>query len=270
MRQIRQVLQLAASWKSKRLIASSLGISRDAVSDYLTRAQSAGLTWPLPDSLDDAELELRLFPVTPSTRSTRLTEPDWNEIWQALKQKGATRQVLHEEWLAEHPNGMAYSYFCERLREFGKTLKASMRQVHLAGDKVFVDYAGPTVAIHNALTGEIRKAQIFVGVLGASNYIYAEAVWSQQLPEWIASHVRMFEHFGGVTQVVVCDNLKSAVIRASRANPTVHPTYLDMASHYSTMILPARPRKRSERPLYLVMATNWNSASCAGASSRRG
>jgi len=247
MRQIRQVLQLAASGKSRRAIARSLGISRDAVSDYLTRAQSAGLAWLLPETLDDAELELRLFPVTPATRSRELAEPDWDAVWQALKQKGATRQVLHEEWLAEHPDGMAYSYFCERLRAFGKTLKASMRQVHLAGDKVFVDYAGPTLAIHNVKTGEIRKAQIFVGVLGASNYIYAEAAWSQQLPEWIASHVRMFEHFGGVPQVVVCDNLKSAVIRASRANPTVHPTYLDMASHYGTMILPARPRKPNDK-----------------------
>lgn len=248
MRQIRQVLRLTFEAKqSKRAIASSLGISREAVSDYLTRSAAAGLSWPLPPELDDAELELRLFPVLPVADISRRAEPDWAEIHLSLKRKGATLQVLHEEYLAEHPDGMCYSYFCQRHRAFKETLKRYMRQTHVAGDKVFVDYAGPTINIH-LNSGASQEAQIFVGVLGASSYIYAEAVWNQRLPNWIASHVRMFEHFGGIPAVVVCDNLKSAVTKASRTDPIIHPTYQDMADHYGVIIIPARPRKPKDKP----------------------
>lgn len=248
MRQIRQVLRLALdAHQSQRAIARSLGISRDAVADYLTRTAAAGLSWPLPVDMDDAQLEQRLFPVLKGNEARRKAEPDWAEVHQALKRKGATLQVLHEEYLAQHPDGMAYSYFCERHRLFQKTLKRTMRQIHLAGDKVFVDYAGPTVAIFDPESGTWREAQIFVGVLGASSYIYAEAVWSQTLPDWIAAHGRMFEHFGGVPAVVVPDNLKSAVTRASRTDPTLHPTYQDMAAHYGVTIIPARPYKPRDK-----------------------
>lgn len=249
MRQIRQVLRLAiASGQSQRSIARSLNISRDAVADYLTRAAAAGLSWPLPDDLDDGELERRLFPVARGGEKSAKQEPNWGEIHLALKPKGSTLQVLHEEYLADNPGGMAYSYFCQRYREYKQTLKRYMRQEHVAGDKVFVDYAGPTIKIvTNRTTGEVREAQIFVGVLGASRYIYAEAVWSQSLPNWIASHIRMFEHFGGVPAVVVCDNLKAAVTRASRNDPTVNDTYQDMANHYGTMIIPARPHSPKDK-----------------------
>lgn len=249
MREIRQVLRLALdAGQSRRAIARSLNISKDAVADYLTRAAAAGLAWPLPAELDDGDLELRLFPAFTNASATAKAEPDWGVVHQSLKVKGATLQVLHEEYLADHPDGMAYSYYCQRYRDYKKTLKRYMRQVHVAGDKVFVDYAGPTIKIViNRASGETKQAQIFVGVLGASGYIYAEAVWSQSLPNWIASHARMFEDFEGVPAVVVCDNLKAAVTRASRTDPTVHATYLDMAGHYGTMIIPARPYKPKDK-----------------------
>lgn len=248
MRKIRQVLRLHYEARlSKRAIASSLAISRDAVTDYLTRAAATKLPWPLPPEMGDAEIEQWLFPAVAIGTSARKPEPDWSVVHQELKRKGATLQVLHEEYLAEHSDGMVYSFFCERYRDFRKSLKRFMRQTYQAGERVFMDYAGPTVSITDYFSGEIRQAQIFVGVLGASAYIYAEAHWSQKLPDWIAAHVRMFEHFGGVTAVVVCDNLKSAVTKASRSEPVVNPTYQNFADHYGTVILPARPRKPTDK-----------------------
>lgn len=246
---IRQVLRLHhETGLSRRQIARSLNISRDAVTDYLIRAAAAKLHWPLPPALDDAMLEQKLFPIVPTAAPVRKPEPDWAMVHQELKRsKGATLTVLHEEYLAEHPGGMAYSLFCQRHREFQQTLKRTMRQTYVAGERVFVDYAGPTVMIVDRAAREVLYAQIFVGVLGASNYIYAEAHWSQKLPDWIAAHARMFEHFGGVPAVVVCDNLKSAVTRASRTEPVVNTTYQALAEHYGTIILPARARKPKDK-----------------------
>lgn len=248
MRKIRQVLRLHyETQQSRRAIARSLGLSRDAVSDTLTRAAAARLSWPLLPDIDDATLEHRLFPPMVATSAARKVEPEWAKIHEELKRKGATLQVLHEEYLAEHPNGMAYSLFCQRHREFARTLKRYMRQIYAAGERVFVDYAGPTMGIVDRQSGETLFAQIFVGVLGASNYIYAEAHWSQSLPDWIAAHVRMFEHFGAVPAVVVCDNLKAGVTKASRTEPVVNATYQDMAEHYGTVILPARAYKPKDK-----------------------
>lgn len=248
MRQIRQVLRLHhESGQSIRAIARSLGVSRDAVTDYLTRVAAAKLTWPLPPNMDDTALEQRLFPPRAIKNILRKPEPDWVVLHEELKRKGATLQVLHEEYLAEHPDGVNYSLFCQRHREFKKTLKSHMRQTYVAGDRVFVDYAGPTMPIFEQASGNTLHAQIFVGVLGATDYIYAEAHWSQKLPDWIAAHARMFEHFGGVPNVVVCDNLKSAVIKASRTEPVINATYQNMADHYDTVILPARARKPKDK-----------------------
>ncbi len=247
MRKIRQVLRLALEMEmSQRSISSSLAISRGIVTDYLTRAAAAELTWPLPTDMDDEQLEGKLFPA-PIDVSRRRPEPNWELVHQELKVKGGTLQVLHQEFLTEHPFGIGYSVFCERYRQWQKSQKRYMRQPHVAGERVFVDYAGPTVGVHDTKTGEIRKAQIFVGILGASNYTYAEAHWSQQLPNWIAAHTRMFEFFGGSPKIVVCDNLKSAVTKASRTEPVVHPAYQHLAEHYGTAILPARPRKPKDK-----------------------
>lgn len=248
MHKIRQVLRLALEVGiSRRSISKSLLISRDIIADYLTRAAAAGLQWPLPVDMDDAQLEGRLFPSLPDAVRRR-PEPDWEVMHQEMKAKGATLQVLHQEFLAEHPLGIGYSLFCERYRQWQKSLRRYMRQPHVAGDRAFVDYAGPTMEVVDIQTGEVRKTQIFVGILGASNYTYAEAHWSQKLPNWIAAHTRMFEFFGGVPQVVVCDNLKSAVTKASRTEPVVHPTYQNMAAHYGAVILPTRPHKPKDKP----------------------
>lgn len=247
MRKIRQVLRLALSTGiSRRRVAKSLGLSRDVVTDYLTRAAAAGLTWPLPPDLDDAQLEHRLFPPLVAN-AHRKPEPDWVVIHQEMKRKGATLQSLHEEFLAEHPNGIGYSLFCDRYRDWQHGLKRYMRQTHVAGERAFVDYAGPTVSINDPKIGESRTAQVFVGILGASNYTYAEAHWSQKLPDWIAAHTRMLIFFGGAPQVIVCDNLKSAVTKASRTEPKIHPAYQHLADHYNTLILPARPRKPKDK-----------------------
>lgn len=248
MTKIRQVLRLHLEMhSSRRQIARSLGISRDAVTDYLTRAAAAKLSWPLPLNIDDAALEAQLFPRILTRERTRKSEPDWSVVHEELKRKGGTLQVLHEEYLADNPDGISYSLFCQRYREFKQTLKGHMRQTYRAGERVFVDYAGLTKEIINPSSGEIRTSQIFVGVLGASDYIYAEAHWSQTLPDWISAHVRMFEYFGGVPAVIVCDNLKSAVIKASRTEPVINATYQNLADHYGTLILPARARKPKDK-----------------------
>ena len=249
MRKIRQVLRLHHENRlGIRAIARSLGISRDAVSDYLTRTAAARLTWPLPTEMDDVELEHRLFPPAKALKVARKQEPDWASVHQGLKLKGATLMVLHQEYLAVHPDGMAYSLFCQRHREFAQSLKSSMRQIHVAGERVFVDYAGPTLPLVDAVSGVIRQTQVFVGVLGASNYTYAEAHLSQSLPDWISAHVRMLEYFGSVPEVIVCDNLKSGVTKASRTDPVVNVTYQNFADHYETVILPTRPRHPKDKP----------------------
>lgn len=247
MRKIRQVLRLAQdAGASRRSIAKSLGLSRDVVADYLVRAAAARIAWPLPEEMDDAQLEQRLFPHQANNALCK-PQPDWEVIHQEMKRKGATLQVLHTEFLAQQPTGIGYSLFCDRYRQWTQRLRRYMRQSHAAGERAFVDYAGPTMPIHNLLTGEVRHAQIFVGILGASNYTYSEAHWSQKLPNWIAAHVRMFEFFGGVPQALVCDNLKSAVTKASRIEPNIHPAYQHLAEHYSTVIVPARPLKPKDK-----------------------
>lgn len=248
MRKIRQVLRLFyEERRSQRAIARSLSLSRDAVADYLTRAAAARISWPIAPEIDDVELEHRLFPPAPSVKSGRKSEPDWAMVHQEMKRKGATLMVLHSEYLAEYPNGMGYSMFCLRYQEFKGLLKRSMRQIHIAGERVFVDYAGPTLPLTDRVSGFVRQVQIFVGVLGATSYSYAEAHLTQSLPDWIAAHVRMFAYFGAVPAMVVCDNLKSAVTKASRTDPVFNATYQNFADHYGTVILPTRPRRPKDK-----------------------
>jgi transposase len=260
MRKIREVLRLShSSLLSRRAVAASLGISRDAVADYLLRASSAGLTWPLSDSLDDAQLERRLYPIEPGTRARR-PEPNWADVHRDMQLPGATLQQLHAEYLVAYPNGMQRSQFSALYRKWCRRLKSYLRQTHLAGDKVFVDYAGPTVPIHDPVSGCILRAQIFVSVLGASNYTYAEAHWSQTLPDWIAANVRMLEFFGGVPKFIVCDNLKSAVTRASLTEPLVNDSYQNFAAHYGTTIQPARsrhPKDKAKVEGHVLIVERW-------------
>ncbi|MDA8250597.1 MAG: IS21 family transposase [Rhodospirillales bacterium] len=250
MRQIREVLRLkfGEAKLSERAIALQLGVARSTIQDYMARISAAGLTWPLPDELTDAVLSERLFG-RPSTQTglRRRVEPDWAALARETKRDGVNLLILWEEYRAAHPGGYGYSRFCELFREFERKLSPTMRQHHVAGDKVFVDFSGKTVPIVDPATGEARSAELFVAVLGASSYTYAEATWSQKLPDWIGAHVRMLAHFGGVPRLLVPDNLKSAVHRPSFYDPETNPTYARMAEHYGVGILPARPRKPRDK-----------------------
>ena len=233
MRQLRQMLRLAGSGTSSREIAVVLGVARSTVQDNLKRAALAGLTWPLPGELTDDALEHRLFARAGVKQGQRRRkEPDWAELSIELRKPGVTLLILWEEYRSDHPDGYGYSRFCELFRGFEQRLSPTMRQEHAAGDKVFVDYSGKKVPIVDRKTGEIREAELFVGVLGASSYTFAEATWTQTLPDWIGSHVRMFAFFGGVSRLVVPDNLKSGVNRASFHDPEINRSYGMMASHY--------------------------------------
>ena len=178
----------------------------------------------------------------------RLPEPDWPAIHRELKRKHVTLQILWDEYFAESPSGYSYSRFCELYRGFAAKLSVTMRQTHAAGERLFVDYAGDGVpVVVDRLTGEIRMAQIFVAVLGASSFTFARATWTQTLPDWIDAHVHTLNAIGGVPQLLVPDNTKTAVIKACLYDPQVNRTYAEMAAHYDTHILPARPRKPRDK-----------------------
>jgi len=248
MRKIKEVLRLKwANDLSDRKIAQSCNISRPAVANYVERAEQAGLSWPLPDTLTDAELERLLFPTLHKSSARDRVPPDLLKVHQELQKKNVTLFLLWQEYREQHPKGYQYSWFCDQYRNWLGTRDLSMRQTHRAGEKLFVDYAGHTLPVIDPRTGEIRSAQIFVAVLGASNYTYAEATWSQSLPDWIGSHQRSFTFFGGLPELVVPDNLLSGVTKAHRYEPDLNPTYLEMATHYGIAIVPARVRKPKDK-----------------------
>lgn len=250
MRQIRELLRLkyGDGKLSDRAIAVQLGVARSTIQDYVARVDAAGLRWPLAEDLSDAVLEQRLFG-RPSTQTglRRRVEPDWAALARELKRPGVTILILWEEYRAIHPGGYGYSRFCELYGVFERRLAPTMRQHHVAGDKVFVDYSGKKISIVDPATGEVITAELFVAVIGASNYTYAEATWSQKLPDWIGAHVRMFGYFGKVTRLVVPDNLKSGVHRPSFYDPEANQTYGRMAEHYGVGIVPARPYKPRDK-----------------------
>ncbi len=247
MRKIKEILRLKyEAGLSHERIAAACGIAKGTVAKYVERAQDAGLSWPLPSGMDDAALQAKLFPQKPAPATHAM--PDFAHIHQEMKRKGVTLMLLWEEYALAHP-GQAYGYsqFCLLYRAFSGRLKRSMRQVYRAGEKLFIDYSGDKVPVIDRNTGEIRFAEIFVAVLGASAYAYAEATWSQQLPDWIASHVRALEFMGAVPALLIPDNLKSAIKRACRYDPEANSTYADMARHYGTAILPARPASPKDK-----------------------
>jgi len=248
MRKIREVLRLRFEvGLSARQIAASVQIARSSVREYERRLAAAGLRWPLPEGLTDTALERRLFPPPPPVPVDTRPVPNWAVLHEELRCPGVTLMLLWEEYRAAHPQGFAYSWFCEHYREWTGKLDLVMRQTHRAGEKLFVDYAGQTVEVIDRATGEVRAAQIFVAVLGASNYTYAEATWTQTLPDWIGAHVRAFDYLGGTTEVLVPDNLRSGVSRACRYEPDLNPTYAELAHHYGVAVLPARVRKPRDK-----------------------
>ena len=249
MRKIKDILRLRhEAGLPYRGIANALNIGYGTVVDYLNRAERAGLGWPVPEGLHERDLGRLLFPTQAVTGQRRFAEPDFPEVCQELKGKGVTKLLLWQEYRQRHPDdGYSYAQFCHRYRVWLGCQQRSMRQTHRAGEKLFVDYCGPTMAIINPDTGEYREAQIFVAVLGASNYTFACASWSQQQADWLNAHVKAFEFFGGVPELVVPDNLKSAVRKTHRYEPDINPSYQQLAAHYQCVIVPARPYKPRDK-----------------------
>ena len=248
MRKVREVLRLKyASGVSARVISRSLGVARTTVAEYIRRAAVIGITWPIAAELDDTALERKLFAPAGYNPAHAKPLPDWHRIHTELRRRGVTLALLWEEYRAGAVDGYGYSRFCDLYGEWRRGITATMRQTHAAGEKLFVDFAGDTVPVFDALTGEARACKVFVAVLGASNYTYAEARFSEALPEWICAHVNTFAFLGGVPKSIVCDNLKAGVTAASRYEPAINRTYQDLASHYGTTIIPARPRKPRDK-----------------------
>jgi transposase len=239
-----------------RDIAKSLGLSISTISDYLARAKTANITWPLPEGVTEQELYDRLFlPVRAVIKERSL--PNWQYIHTELRKKGVTLQLLWREHREQNPDGLGYSQFCRHYSKYKKNLSPVMRQKYKGGEKAFVDYSGMTTEWTDIKTGEIFTAQIFVGCLGASQYIFAEATASQQLPDWISSHIHMFEYFGGTPEIVVPDNLKSGVTKAHRYDPDINANYQHFSEYYGVAIVPARsasPKDKAkvESGVYIV------------------
>jgi transposase len=263
MRQVREVLRLKfVGGVPIREIARRVGVAASTVRTTIRRFEAASLSWPLPEEMTDAALEARLFASGGTKQGhRRQIEPDWTAIHRELKRKHVTLSILWDEYIEHNPEGYRYSRFCELYRTWEGKLSVTMRQTHVGGDKLFVDYAGDTVpVIVDRLTGEMRQAQIFVGVLGASNFTYAEATWTQGLSDWIGAHTRAFATIGGVPRLLVPDNAKVAVIKACLYEPQVNRTYAEMAAHYGTAVLPTRPgrpRDKAKVEVAVLVVERW-------------
>ena len=256
MRKVFSILRLSAEGVTARQISLSLGIARSTVKECQDRAAAAGIGWPVPAELDETALERRLYP--PSTvRADSRPAVDWAAIHAELRRKGVTLFLLHQEYKENFPDGYQYSRFCERYREWAGKIDLVMRQEHRAGEKMFVDYSGQTLPIIDRRTGEIHQAEVFAGALGASSYTYAEATWTQALPDWLGSHVRMLEFFGCSPRISVSDNLKSGVTRPHRYEPQINASYQALLDHYGIAAIPAHIRKprqksRAEAAVFLT------------------
>ena len=259
MRKIREVLQLRhEQGLSHQAVARACDVGVGTVNRYLRRAAECGLGWPLPADLDDGTLEARLFPRAAPVRDR--VRPDCAHIHRELKRDGVTLQLLWEEYAQVYPDGYRYTQFCGIYRQWARRLRPSMRQVHRAGEKTFIDFSGKRPALVDRHTGELRRVELFVAVLGASGFTYAEATATQQLPDWVDAHVRMVEYFGGATALWVPDQLKSAITRPCRYEPDVNRTYEDLADHYGAVVVPARPRKARDKAAVenaVLLAQRW-------------
>ena len=259
MRKIREVLRLKHErGLSHRAIAQVCAIGVGTVTLYLQRTAQQGLGWPLPVELDDAALETRLFPRAAGVRNR--VRPDCAYIHRELKRDGVTLQLLWKEYAQVQPNGYGRTQFCAIYREWARRLRPSMRQVHRAGEKTFLDFSGKRPSLVDRRTGALRHVELFVAVLGASRLIYAEATATQQLPDWVGAHTRMVEYFGGTTALWVPDQLKSAITRPCRYEPGVNRTYEDLAAHYGAVVVPARPRKPRDKAAVensVLVAQRW-------------
>jgi transposase len=260
MRQIREILRLKYELKlGHRQIARACGVGLGTVSDLVQRAARAGLSWPLGEGQDDTTLE-RLLYKAPEAQVGPRAMPELAWIHQELRRSGVTLRLLWDEYQRVQSVAYSYSQFCQRYRHWRGRLQVSMRQHHRAGEKIFVDFAGQRPSLVDPVTGEVREIELFVGVLGASSYIYAEACLAQDLPSWIGAHVRMFEFFGGCSAILVPDNLKVGVTAACRYEPTINRTYEDLARYYGAAVVPARvrrPKDKAKVEAAVLLAERW-------------
>ena len=249
MRRIKECLRFHFEAKlSQQAISRSLQIARSTVQDYLRRVSGCQKSWIDLKDLSDDQLAALLFP-EPVSLPKKQALPDWEQIHKELHSKSyVTMQVLWQEYIRTHPDGYSYTRFCFYYREWAKRLKVYMRQRHIGGEKLFVDYSGKKPRIRDLVTGQDREVELLVMAWGASQYIYAEGQDSQRLPDWIMGHVRGYEYFGCAPHIEVDDNLKSAVSKACRYDPDVNITFAEFARHYGVAILPARPRKPKDKP----------------------
>jgi transposase len=248
MRKIREVLRLTHELGlSVREVSKATGVGKTSVGEFVARAKVIGITWPIPVEINDAELEKRLFTPPGVHEGPTRQSPDWAKVHEEVKRRGVTLMELWEEYRGQMADGYGYARFCQLYAEWKKRISPTMRQTHIAGDKLFVDWAGHKVPIIDEMTGEVHEAHIFVAALGASSYIYSEGRWTEKLPDWIGAHVNTFDFLGGVTKAVVPDNPKVAVIKPSRYEPGINRTYQDLADHYGFVVLPARVRRPRDK-----------------------
>ena len=248
MRTIKEVLRL--KWEKKfsnKQVAQSCNIARSTVREYVGRAQSAGLSWPLASDLNDGQLEALLFPPPPTYTYEKRGLPDMEYIRKELTRKSVTLNLLWLEYRQANPDGYQYSQFCHHYHQWSDKLDVCLRQTHRAGEKAFIDYAGQTIPVTDPETGETREAVLFLSSLGASSYTYAWASLSQDLSSWIEANVRALTFFGGVPEILVPDNLKTGIKRPCYYEPDINPTYHKMAQHYGTVVIPARIRKPKDK-----------------------
>ena len=261
MRTIKEVLRL--KWEKKfsnQQISQSCNIARSTIRGYLARAQNVGLSWPLPSDLDDGSLEAIMFPPAPTKAPDKGGLPEMGYLRKELNRKGVTLYQLWLEYREANPDGYQYSQFCLLYRQWTGKLDVCLRQTHRAGEKLFVDYAGQTIPVTDPVSGQVKEAYLFVAALGASSYTFAWASFSQDLPSWVEAHIRAFNFFGGVTEILVPDNLKSGVNKPCYYEPDINPTYHDLAEHYGAVVIPARvakPKDKAKVESAVFVAERW-------------
>ncbi len=263
MRKIKEILRLRyACGLSEREIARSCGVAHTTVSSYLRRAKRAGLIWPGAAALSEVELETRLFSAAHPFPEPKRPLPDYQYVYDELRSHKKLNLTLAQLWLEykeAQPDGYQYTQFCRYYRQWRSKLDYCMRQEHRAGEKLFVDYCDG-LSLVDPGTGELIPSQLFVAVWGASNYTYAEASLTQELPAWIGAHVGAFRYFGCAPKAIVPDNLKSGVSTASFYEPELNSSYSEMAAHYGCAVLPARPhrpRDKAKVEAGVLLAQRW-------------
>jgi transposase len=261
MRKITEILRLRAAGMAERPIAASVGVGSTTVHEYLARAEAAGLSWPLPEGMDEEALEALLFPPPSAELAARRPVPDWREVHREIKRgRHVTLRLVWLEWRAEHPDGWGYSQFCMRYNRWLGAQDVVMRLSWAAGERMFVDFSGDKAPYVEPDTGEVAQAEVFVAVLGASGMLYAEATRGQDIDSWVGAHVRAWSAYGGVSEVCVPDNLKAGVTKACWYDPELNPTYAELAAHFDTVVLPtrvAKPRDKAAVEAGVLSVERW-------------